>query len=76
MIRVVTTTTLTWRNARHELDRMHLVTLTTDHGTLAQRCLATPGQRSILAGLNLPEPPRFCDFAPTCQTPGIEPDHG
>ena len=56
LIRVIeTTTTLTWRNARHELDRMHLVTLTTDHGTLAQRCLTTPGQRSILAG---PEPAR------------------
>jgi hypothetical protein len=66
LIRVVeTTTTLTWRNARQELDRMHLVTLATDHGTVAQRCLATPGQRAILTALALPEPPRFLDFTPT-----------
>jgi len=65
LIRVIeTTTNLTWRNARHELDRMHLVTLATDHGTIAQRSLATPGQRAIFAGLKLPEPPRFLDFTP------------
>ncbi len=66
LIRVVENTTAdTWRNTRHELDRMHLVTLTTPHGSLAQRSLATPGQRSILAALDLPEPPRFFDFTPT-----------
>ena len=27
----------TWRNTRHELDRLHLVTLATDHGRVAQR---------------------------------------
>jgi hypothetical protein len=68
LIRVVeTTTTLTWRNARHELDRMHLVTLATDHGTVAQRSLTTPGQRTVLSGLNVPEPPRFFDFTPAEQ---------
>jgi hypothetical protein len=46
---------------------MHLVTLATDHGTVAQRSLTTPGQRAILAGLELPEPPRFYDFTPTEQ---------
>jgi hypothetical protein len=54
----------TWRNLRHELDRMHLVTLATADGSVAQRSLATPGQRAILAALDLPEPPRFFDFTP------------
>jgi len=58
LIRVIeTTTSHTWRTARHELDRMHLVTLATDHGTVAQRSLTTPGQRAILTDLELPEPP-------------------
>jgi hypothetical protein len=73
LIRVIeTTTSLTWRNTRHELDRMHLVTLATDHGTVAQRSLATPGQRAILTALALPEPPRFLDFTPT--SPPADPD--
>jgi hypothetical protein len=68
LIRVIeTTTTLTWRNARHELDRMHLVTLATSAGTVAQRSLTTPGQRAILTGLTLAEPPRFYDFTPTAE---------
>jgi hypothetical protein len=68
LIRLIETTTHdTWRNAGHELDRMHLVTLATDHGTIAQCSLATPGQHAILTGLDLPEPPRFYDFTPTEQ---------
>ena len=54
----------TWRNIRNELDRMHLVTLATNHGTIAQRTELTPGQRHTLNALKLPEPPRFYDFAP------------
>jgi hypothetical protein len=70
LIRVVETTIAdTWRNARHELDRMHLVTLATDHGTIAQRSLTTPGQRAVLSGLSLPEPPRFFDFTPATEQP-------
>jgi hypothetical protein len=66
LIRAIETTTgHTWRTTRHELDRMHLVTLATDHGTIAQRSLTTTGQRTILTGLHLPEPPRFFDFTPT-----------
>ncbi|MGV9868713.1 IS1634 family transposase, partial [Rhodococcus koreensis] len=66
LIRVAETTTGdTWRSIRHELDRMHLVTLATDHGQVAQRSAVTAGQRKILAALELPEPPRFFDFAPT-----------
>lgn len=52
----------TWRNLTHELDRMHLVTLATEHGTVAQRSATTPGQKKILTQLDLPEPPRFLDF--------------
>jgi hypothetical protein len=58
LIRVVEDTTSdTWRNLRHELDRMHLVTLATPHGSVAQRSLTTPSRRTILAALDLPEPP-------------------
>jgi Transposase DDE domain len=68
LIRVIeNTTTDTWRNTRHELDRMHLVTLATPDGTVAQRSQATPGQRTVLAALDLPEPPRFLDFTPTAE---------
>jgi Transposase DDE domain len=52
----------TWRNVRHELDRMHLVTLATTDGQVAQRSATTAGQKAILAALELPEPARFFDF--------------
>ena len=55
----------TWRNARHELDRLHLVTLATDHGRVAQRTALTAGHKSILTALNLPEPARYHDFTAT-----------
>ena len=54
----------TWRNLRNELDRMHLVTLATNEGMVAQRTELTPSQRHIIKALELPEPPRFYDFAP------------
>jgi hypothetical protein len=54
----------TWRNIRNELDRMHLVTMATSHGTVSQRSELTPGQRHILGRLELAEPPRFFDFTP------------
>jgi hypothetical protein len=47
-----------------------LVTLATSAGTVAQRSLTTPGQRSVLAALKLAEPPRFYEF-----TPATEPDN-
>ncbi|MFC9768459.1 IS1634 family transposase [Rhodococcus jostii] len=68
LIRVAETATGdTWRTLRHELDRLHLITLATDHGHghVAQRSAVTAGQRKVLAALELPEPPRFFDFAPT-----------
>ena len=54
----------TWRNLRAELDRLHLVTMATDDGHLAQRGELTQGQRDILTALELPTPPRIFDFAP------------
>jgi hypothetical protein len=52
----------TWRNLRHELDRMHVVTLATPDGRVAQRSAATHGQQHILRALDLHEPPKFLDF--------------
>jgi hypothetical protein len=52
----------TWRNTRHELDRLHLITLATTDGHVAQRSALTSGQQAILTTLHLPEPPRFLDF--------------
>jgi hypothetical protein len=42
---------------------MHLVTLATADGRVAQRSVTTDGQRAILRALDLPEPPKFLDFA-------------
>ena len=44
---------------------MHLVTLATPAGTVAQRSALAPGQKTILDALELPEPPRFFDFTTT-----------
>jgi hypothetical protein len=63
LIRVAENTTgQTWRTLHDQLDRLHLVTLATGSGTLAQRSMLTPGQKAILTALELPEPPRFFDF--------------
>ena len=63
LIRVVENATAdTWRNIRHELDRMHLVTLATADGQVTQRSSHHPGQQTILAALELPDPPLFFDF--------------
>jgi hypothetical protein len=69
LLRVAETETAdTWRNLRNELDRMHLVTLATNEGTVAQRTELTPGHRRILKALALPEPPRFYDFTPAADS--------
>jgi hypothetical protein len=52
----------TWRNVRHELDRMHLVTMESVEGRVAQRSATTTGQAEILSALGIPEPGRFLDF--------------
>ena len=53
-----------WRNLRHELDRMHLVTFATADGRIAQRSTTTSDQKTILATLDLPEPPKYLDLTP------------
>jgi hypothetical protein len=42
-----------WRNVRHELDRMHLVTLETAEGRVDQRSATTPGQTKTLKAVEL-----------------------
>ncbi|MGV0990612.1 IS1634 family transposase, partial [Limnohabitans sp.] len=75
LTRVIENTTAdTWRTTRHELDRMHLVTLATGDGAVAQRSQATPDQRTILNALQLPEPPRFYDFTPVADTTASDQD--
>ena len=46
----------TWRNVRNELDRMHLVTLATADGQVAQRSTLTPGRKPSWARSNSPNP--------------------
>ena len=53
----------TWRNLRHELDRMHLVTLETREGRIAKRSATTTRQREILAALEIREPAQILDYA-------------
>jgi len=63
LIRVVENATGdTWRTVRHELERMHLVTMETAEGRVAQRTATTPGQAEILAKLEIAEPGRYLDF--------------
>jgi transposase len=52
----------TWRNILRELDRMHLVTLASNAGQIAQRTTTTAGQQTLLRALDLPEPPRIFDY--------------
>ncbi len=52
LLRVAETTVGdTWRNIRDELERLHLVTLATTDGHVAQRSELTAGHRSILRAL-------------------------
>ena len=63
LVRVAETATgHTWRNLRHQLDWMHLVTLATADARVAQRSTLTAGQNSILAALDLSEPPKYLEI--------------
>ena len=63
LIRVVENATGdTWRNVRHELDRMHVVTMETGEARVAQRTNTTPGQAKILHSLDVAEPGRFFEI--------------
>jgi transposase len=55
----------TWRNLRHELDRMHLGEFTGPAGRVLQRTETTPGQAAIFRALGLAEPKRFLDITPS-----------
>ena len=57
----------TWRDLRHQLDRMHLVTFATADGRVAQRSALTDNQKTILTALDLPEPPKYLDFTPSIE---------
>ena len=66
LIRVTENSTgQTWHRLRHELDRLHLVTLATGSGTVAQRSATLAEHKAIWTALDLPEPPRFFDFTAT-----------
>jgi len=54
----------TWRNLRHQLDRMHLGTFTGAAGTIRRRTATLPEQAAILRALQLPEPPAFAELTP------------
>ena len=54
----------TWRNLAHTLDTIRLVTLQTEAGTVTQRTRLDEKHQSILAALNLPEPPRATTSPP------------
>jgi hypothetical protein len=63
----------TWRNLRHELDRMHLVTFATADGRVAQRSAPTGDQKTILAALDLPETPQIPSHPAPAPPPTDEP---
>jgi len=65
LIRVAETTSdHTWRNLRHELDRMHLGTFTGAAGTVRRRTATTPTQAGILRALDLAEPREISHIRP------------
>ncbi len=55
----------TWRNLRHELDRLHAGEFSGNAGRVLQRHDFTEQQQTILATLDVRQPPRFLDFTPT-----------
>jgi transposase len=54
----------TWRNLRHQLDRLHVGEFTGNTGRVLQRTELTARQRDILRALHVAEPPRFLDITP------------
>ncbi len=54
----------TWRNLRHELDRMHLGHFVGSAGHVHQRTETTPGQAAIFRAIGVPEPKRFLGITP------------
>ena len=54
----------TWRNLRHELDRMHLDLFAGPAGQVLQRTETTPAQAAIFRALHVAEPKRFLALTP------------
>ena len=54
----------TWRRLRTELERIKLVTLTGQVGTVEQTTPLTDSQREILAALDVPPPPPVTSLDP------------
>ena len=54
----------TWRRMRTELERLKLVTLTGQAGTVQQTTPLTDTQRQILAALDIPTPPPVTSLDP------------
>ncbi|MPZ14943.1 MAG: hypothetical protein GEU73_11065 [Chloroflexi bacterium] len=52
----------TWRNLRHELDRLHAGEFSGNTGRVLQRNDLTECQQAIFDALEVGEPPRFLDF--------------
>ncbi|MDF1597875.1 MAG: IS1634 family transposase [Acidimicrobiia bacterium] len=61
----------TWRNLRHQLDRMHLGLFAGPAGHVLQRTETTPGQAAIFKALGVNQPKQFLDITPagTDKTP-------
>jgi hypothetical protein len=65
LIRVVETSTAnTWNNIRTEIERVHVGVFTGTAGTFRQRTELSPQHKTILAKLNIAEPPRILDASP------------
>jgi transposase len=64
LIRIVENATQdTWRNARNQLERLHLGTFEGAAGICRKRTDLLPAHRRILAALDLPEPPLVAQLA-------------
>lgn len=74
LIRVAETRTGdTWRNLRHELDRLHLGEFTGPVGTVAQRTDITAQQHAILRALDVDAPPASSTSVPPAADPRTTP---
>ena len=57
-------TSQTWRRIQLELDRLHLITLTSQAGTIQQTTELTDAQTAILAATSVTPPPRITALQP------------
>jgi len=70
LVRVAETSTgSTWHHIREHLDELHIGTFTGPAGTYRQRTELTKPQRDIFAALDLTEPKKIIELAPTPTRP-------